>query len=168
MTVTTKTIARLLISSCILILGMAAFANAEVKVHKGAQVQLDIPSGWKVQGEKDDMVLLDPNEDLIMIVRVIETGDLKKASKDADAFMNKSVQELKWGDKPQKHDLNGMKAVVVEGNAKYKGKDVEVGALIVITPAKKAMLVFGIMDHSKSATLQPQVDALLNSIKPVN
>ena len=161
-----KTIARLLITSSILVLCLGLSAHAEVKVHPGAKVQLDIPSDWKVQGGKDDMVLLDANEDMIIILRVLDTTDLKKASKDADAFINKSVEHVKWSGKPEKHDLNGMKAVVVEGTGKYKGKDVEVGAVIIITPSKKAMLVFGVMDHAKSKTLQPQVDAFLNSIKP--
>jgi hypothetical protein len=159
-----KTIARLLLATSILT--FTSLASAEVKVHKGAKVQLDIPAEWKVQGKGDDMVLLDKNEDMIIILRVLEAKDLKEAAKAADAFMNKSVDGLKWTGKPQKHDLNGMQATVLEGTGKYKGQDVEVGALIVITPSKKAMLVFGVMDHSKSSTLQPQVDAFLPSIKP--
>ena len=153
---------------CAIFLGLSSVALADIKVHKGAQVQLDIPESWKVKGGQgsDDMILLDANEDMIIFLRVLDAKDLKQAAKDADAFIMKNVEQVKWNGKAKQDKLNGMTASVSEGTGKFKGADVELGALVVITPSKKPMLVFGVMDHSKSATLQPQINAFLASIKP--
>jgi len=151
-----------------LVMGQAA-AHADMKVHKAAKVSLDIPEGWKITAANEtDMVILEPKEEVLVILRVLEASALDKATKDVDAFIAKSVDKVKWEDKAKPTKLNGMDALALEGTGLYKGTPVDLGVLVVVTPAKKVLLVLGVMDHKSSAQHQAQVDAFVTSIKPAH
>jgi hypothetical protein len=152
--------------ACLAIVGLTASARADTKVFRAAQVQLDVRDDWKIRTGKGDLIVTDPNEELVIVVQVLEASALERAVKDADAIIKKSLDKVRWRNKPLGRDLNGMKAFVVAGTGFARASQVDIGALIVITPSNKPMLVYGVLQSSRAAQLQPQVDALVNSIRP--
>ncbi len=148
------------------LLPFAAPARADVRVHKGAQVSIDVPSTWKVQTKGSDMVIVDSKEEVLVVLRVLEAHELKGAVDKAEAYIARTVQSPKWDDKATPTQLNGMDAIALEGTGAYKGRPVDMGAVIVKTPAQKALLVVGLMDHAAAAAHQGEVEAFLHSIKP--
>ena len=144
---------------------IAGTAQAEVKTHKAAQVSLDVPAGWKGQGDENNMVLLDPKEEVMFVLRIVEGSELQKALNDADVFIAKQIEKPTWKDKKDVK-LNGMNSITREGTGTYKGKPVDVGVLVIATPSKKFLLVLALIDHSAAAAHKTEVRAFVNSIKP--
>jgi predicted Zn-dependent protease len=149
-------------------MAVGASARADTKIHKAAQVSVDVPAGWKFQAPDDNtMVLLDPKEDVLFRLIVIDAGDLEKAMKITDAQVKQVAQDVKWDDKGKPTKLNGMDAMTLEGKGTIKGKPVDLGVLIVQTPSKKVLMVLGLIDHAKMDAHKAEVQGFLGSIKPV-
>jgi hypothetical protein len=159
----------ILLTSCLVVLGAVSSAHADTKVHQAAQVQFDVRDDWKLDRAGDNLVLTDPGSNLILVVEVLEPSALDQALKQVDTLTRKYIERVRWKKKPVSRSLNSMKAVSFEGTGVIKGDKgdkVDVGALIVVTPSSKPMLVFGFMASAQAATLRPQVDAFVESIRP--
>jgi hypothetical protein len=159
-------VARWCVAICAAILAWAPRADADTKIYRAAQVQFDVRDDWKTDTANDIVFVTDPKETVILVVQVLESSRLEKAIKDADTILKKYITAVHWHKKPTSRNLNGMKALAFDGSGVVKGDKVDIGALIVTTPSSKPMFIFGFQASSQSATLQPQVNALVESIRP--
>lgn len=141
-------------------------ARADTRVYQAAQVELDLPSGWNVENRDDGMMLAAPDKAGFVIVRVLAASQLEQAIKEADAALKKVVERVQWGAHPTRRTVNGMKAIVLAGTASDKGLRLDVGAVIVATPASQVMLVLDFVDHGRAGAVQPAVDQLVSGIRP--
>jgi predicted Zn-dependent protease len=148
-------------------LAAASLASAEVKTHPTAKVQMDVPAGWKLSGTPDQSSLVDPKDEVGFVLLVLDAADLKKAADELDARLAKMAKDVKWADKTKQVQLNGMDAVANKGTATINGKAADIAVLIVKTPSGKMLLVFGGVDSAKKAVHKAEVEAFINSIKPV-
>jgi len=151
------------------ILALCLFAStafAEQHVHSKAKVSVDVPSGWKMDGGEDHMTVMDAKGEVAFFLMVMEASDLEHAAKAIDKEVGKAVKNVKWEGEPSELKLNGMDAMALEGTGKVDSQAVDLGVLIVVTPAKKVLLVLGAVDHEKSDAHEADVKAFLNSIKP--
>jgi len=145
----------------------AAEARAEVKVHKAAQVSIDIPTGWSMQApDEQTLILMDPKQDVLIRLAVVEAADAEKAVNVTDAQVKQFVQDVKWGDKAKPTELNGLKGLRLKGEGKIQGKPVDLGVLILGTPSKKVLLVLALIDHATVAAHDAEITGFINSIKP--
>lgn len=149
-------------------LGLSAPVRAETKVYPEARVQFDVRDDWKVEhtGESN-LVVSDPTGGVVLGVEILEAGELTSAIQRADGVVKRYADHVQWRKKPVSRDLHGMKALSFAGTARYKNSKIDIGALIVTTPANTPLLVFGLIDSTRAAALQPQIDALVNSIQPM-
>jgi len=145
----------------------AAPAHAETRTHEGAKVTLDVPSGWKVETDGDSMTINDPKEEVAFFLHVLDVDALDKAVDALDKEVGKSFQNVKWEDEPSEQKINGMDSLILEGTAKIDGKPVDIGVLLVATPAKKILLVLGAVEHDKAKKHDKDVEHFLTSIKPM-
>jgi predicted Zn-dependent protease len=150
-----------------LVASTSTSASAEVRNHDKAKVSIDVPTGWKIDAGEDHMTIMDPKEEVAFFMMVMEADDLDEAAKALDSEVNKAVKSVKWEGEPSELKLNGMDAIAVEGAGKIDGQAVDLGVLIVVTPAHKALLVLGAVESSKSKAHEKDVEKLLNSIKPL-
>ena len=157
----------LMLALAVLALG-ALPAFAEVKTHPGAKVSLDVPAGWKMDSHGDNaMTIMEPNGDVTFFLVVLDQGDIQKAATALDKEVAKIATDVKWAsEKPASQKLNGMDALYNKATAKIKGKDAELGVILVKTPTGKALLILGGIDASKKDAHKDEVKKFIESIKP--
>lgn len=152
------------------IIGLAftsSAALADQQVNKLANVSLDIPHDWKVTQEGPNEVLyLDPTNEAFVTLTVSEGADLKAVGDSMDAQLQKAATEIKWGGQ-EKVTLNGMSGVGIKGTAKVSDKPVKIAALILLSPNKHGVILFGMVQTAAEAKHKDQMKAIVNSLKPI-
>ncbi len=144
----------------------AGQAWAKVHTHVEAKISVDVPKSWKVDLEEDVMVIHDQKQEIAFLLVVLDAKDLDDATKELDEEVGKTVKNLKWDGDAQETKLNGMDAVSVDGKGNVEGTSVDVGVLIVSTPAKKFLLVLGLVQSDKLKAHEKEVERFLKSIRP--
>jgi predicted Zn-dependent protease len=148
--------------------GFSSLAYADVKPHKVAQISVDVPTGWRTQApDENTMVVVDPKEELAFRMMILDEGNLEASLKKANEKIQKTFQDVKCPADMKPTKLNGMDAATQECTASLGGKPVDLGVLLVRTPAKKILMVVAIADHSKIDARQAEITAFLRSIKPL-
>lgn len=147
----------------------AAFAttsHADKRTHAAAKVSIDVPDGWKIDAEEDNMTITDAADECAIFFIVLETDDLHKALDAIDSELSKVAKNIKWEDKPSELKLNGMDAIALDGKGKIDGTDADMGVMLINTPADKILLVLGAVESAKSSKHEADVEKILKSIKP--
>jgi predicted Zn-dependent protease len=148
--------------------GISSLAYAEVKPHKAAQISVDVPTGWKTQApDENTMVVVDPKEELAFRMMILDEGELPASLKKANDKIQKQFPDVKCAADMKPTKLNGMDAATQDCTASLGGKPVDLGVLLVRTPAKKILMVVAIADHSKIDARRGDINAFLLSIKPL-
>jgi hypothetical protein len=151
----------------VLVTASVSPALAEVKTHPTAKVEIDVPTGWKMNGNGDVMTIVDPTNEIGMILVVTETKDVDKVVANLDQRLAKVATDIKWANpKPEKTTLNGMPALTNRGQGKVNGKDANLGLILVRTPAEKALLVVAAVESAKYDGHKAEIQKLIGSIKP--
>lgn len=159
-----KTIALLPLAALVL---AATPAAAETKTHSKAKIQLDVPTGWKMNTQGDVMTVADPTDELGFIFIVTEATELKKVVANIDKELAKVASDITWKKKnPEPLKLNGMDALANKGKGKVGGKDADLMLLLVRTPADKVLLIVGAVDSAKKDAHKAEVQTFVASIKP--
>jgi predicted Zn-dependent protease len=148
--------------------GFSSIAYADVKPHKVAQISVDIPTGWRTQApDENTMVVVDPKEEVAFRMMILEEGDVQASLKKANEKIQKTFQDVKCPADLKPTKLNGMDAATQDCTASLGGKPVDLGLLLVRTPAKKILMVLAIIDHSKLEARKAEATAFLLSVKPL-
>src|ERR1041385_8377792 len=145
---------------------VAAPASAEIKRHPTAKVEIDIPTGWNMQTpDKDVMFVTDPAQDVFAFFIVTDAKDVQKALQTLDEKLKGTLTDVKWAfSEPKKDKLNGMDAMYNKGEGKVKGKPVNLGLVLVHTPADKVLSVVAGVDSTKKEAHKAEIDKLIGSI----
>lgn len=147
----------------------AAPAAAETKTHSAAKIQMDVPSGWKVQSKGDVMSVADPTDELGFIFIITDAKDLDSVVAKLDKEVAKVASDITWKKKkPEPLTLNGMKALGNKGTGKVAGKSADLALLLVRTPADKVLLILGAVESSRKDAHRAEVQQFIASIKPAS
>jgi hypothetical protein len=157
---------RIALAVAVVLLARAPGVRAEVRVHEAAHVSIDVPKDWKTEVDNDTMTITDPKEEVAFFLMILDAGDIQKALDAIDSEVSKSFKGVKWENEPKTHKLNGMDAIGLDGLATVDGKPVELGVLLVATPAKKVLMVLGAIEKDKTKQHEKTVEKFIASIKP--
>jgi hypothetical protein len=150
-----------------LLVFVAAPARADLKTHKSAQVQFWVPDDWKLEGEEaNQLTVTDPKGQVGLLFFIKDGKDIKAALAALDEVIAKIATDVKVTNQ-QKTTLNGMEAVIVDGTGKAEGKPIELSVLVVKTPAKKYLAVFGVIEPAVKKKHEANLVKILGSLKPV-
>jgi len=67
---------------------------------------------------------------------------------------------------PEQTEINGMKAIAIDGKGKAEGQPVDVSIAVIATPAGKALVIVGLAQSRKLKKHEKTVTKILASIKP--
>lgn len=148
-----------------LTLGLCASAFADTKVHPSGGVSIDVPESWSSSVDGDVLVIQADDDTVGLMLAVLDAGDLDAALDAVDEEIGKHVTGLELGE-PEKSEINGMAALLVDGKGKANGADVEVGVAIVEAPSGKVVLLFGMAASESLAKHEAAVAGIIGSIKP--
>jgi hypothetical protein len=145
---------------------VAGPAAADTKTHKASQISFWLPDDWTVEGEdRDQLEVSDPKGQVALLFMIRDAKDMKGALDAIDKVIATIATDVKVG-KATKTKLNGMEAAVVDATGKTEGKAVELSVLILKTPAKKFLTVFGVLETSVKKQHEPALVKILASLKP--
>ncbi|HEU0029129.1 MAG TPA: hypothetical protein VFQ53_00760 [Kofleriaceae bacterium] len=159
-----KKILSILVLASLCLLAGPSFAGT--KTHRASQIQFWVPDNWQVEGEdRDQLQASDPKGEVSLLFMVRDAKDMKAALAAIDDTIAKVATDVKAGT-PEKITLNGMEAVVVDATGKAEGKPVELSVLLVKTPAKKYLTVFGVLEADHKKAHEANLTKILQSLQP--
>lgn len=143
-------------------------AYAETKTHKPSQVSFWVPDDWTVEGEdQDQLQASDPNGQASLLFMVRDAKDMKAALAAIDQTIAKVATDVKPSGPATKVNINGMETSVIDATGKMDGKAVELSILIIKTPAKKFLTIFGVLEADQKKTHEANLRKIIASLKPV-
>lgn len=146
---------------------VAAPALAETFTHKVAKVTFEIPDNWKSKGDGDSLTVMDKKEDTAVAFVLVDSEDLKTASKRLDKNLSKKIKNLTWK-KEEKVNINGMKGIALEGDGESEGKNIDLAVIVLDTPnPDKDLFVIAIAEDAVLAQHKAEIKGIFNSIKPM-
>jgi hypothetical protein len=150
-----------------IVMTWCAVAQAEVRTSKAAKVSIDIPAAWKMDVKDDLMRGESADKAVALMFWVVESGDVKEATKKLDHELYQAIAKLKW-EAPRKATINGLTAAYVDGHGYSVNKIVDLQVVVVgPTPSKKGVIVVAAVDHMKLEGHTAELDAIFKSLRPV-
>jgi hypothetical protein len=157
---------RIILAFCLVAAAIATPAVAGTRDHRSAHVTFWLPDNWTVEGEEaNQLTASDPKGEVALMFMLNDRKDMKAAITALDDVIAKVATDVKMG-APQKVDINGMEASVVDATGKADGKRVELSVMIVKAPRGKFLLVFGMLESRVKKTHEAVLTKILTSLKP--
>jgi hypothetical protein len=146
---------------------IAVPALAETLTHKVAKVSIGVPANWHSSKDGDVLTLSDKNDDVAASFVVVDSGSIKKAAKAAGKELAKKIKDLKLG-KEEKININGMEGVMVDGDGRLNGKDIDLAIIVIDTPNDdKDLMIIALGEDEKIAKHKKEIKYLFDHIEPL-
>ena len=147
---------------------MTAGAQAKTYPHEGAQVQIDIPDGWKVDSKKDEMEAHSKDDKLALFFAVFPATKVDKAMGEIEKEIKSHVTDLKENDDLKKIEHEGMVGAAMTATGKVEGEAVTIGVVMFETKAKKVVFMMAFAkssDWEKKGRIAEKVFKTLRPLK---
>jgi predicted Zn-dependent protease len=152
-----------------LLLGMNLFiapAQAEWISHQEANVQLNVPNGWKQDTSEDGILIIGPQDESLMVMFwVLDGEDMEAVLAAFEPEFEKIVTNIKYTKTPESFTINGMKAIYVEGTGQVEGEPAEFEVAIII--AAKPLIVVSIAQKGAFLKHQSNLTKMVKSIQAI-
>lgn len=147
----------------------AGVARAEVHKNGKGKVSVDIPSSWKVKNEKGGLLVGESKDDAVgLLFWVVDKGDADEAIKLLDKALEGKLTDVKWPNRPEKADINGLRGIKNVGTAVVNGKQAYIMVAVVgPTPTKKGVIIFGAIEQSKLTEHKAELSNIFESLAPI-
>src|SRR4051812_33052406 len=129
----------------------AAVVCAEDIVHKPSGLKFELPKGWKIKTDGDDIELLDPEDGFGIELAVAGKDDLDAILKEIDKQIEKEIKDFKVKGEPQKSEAGGLTHIFLAGSGKHDGKETHV-MVDIVTGGKKTVVLTAWGHIEKEAT----------------
>jgi hypothetical protein len=148
------------------LVSFAGAASAEVLVHAGAKVQINVPKGWNQKQDGDVLAINSPDKAVSVVFVVLEQKDAEKAFALMDKSVENAVGEVEWehDGKAVDEDINGMPTSEWNGSAKHGSVYVDV--LSIDTPADKNLGVYWFTAAAAEKKYQAEINTIVKGLKP--
>jgi predicted Zn-dependent protease len=130
-----------------------------------AGVLVRVPAGWRISRTPDTMSLTSPDEAVLMMLVVVEAGELNVALRAMDQTLANYLTDAEIRN-THETSLNGMRAIVADGHGAMDGERVEVGIALALSPIGKVLIVLGFARQSAAPETQGEVQNIIRSIRP--
>lgn len=151
--------------SVVVLSAVAAFAGPTT--FPRAKVMIDAPTGWTTTIKPEQVLVADAPGDVAASFVVVPTGAIDAASEAANKSLATTITGIKTKE-TTKTTINGMKAVIVGGDGRLNGVDVDWMVAILDTPVTdKDLMVIVIAEDAKLAAHKPEVQYLFQHIRPM-
>lgn len=155
-----------LVIALLLLAVSAGAAHARDHKYADAKVAFWYPDKWEATTEDGALVVNEPAGEVSLVFSVIAAKDLETALGKLDGEIARWVKDLKASGDPEEVEINGMKAVAIDGKGKAEGQPVDVSIAVIATPSGKALVIVGLAQSKKLKKHEKTVTKILASIKP--
>ena len=146
---------------------VTASAFAGTKTHKSAKVSFWLPDEWKVVEEKANLIAVtDKKEEVGLLFMVARAKDMKSVANEIDKVLADTAEDIET--QPAENvTINGMDGSLVDATGTVDGKPVGISVLVIKTPAKKFLMVLGMVQSDKLARHEANLERIFQSLKPL-
>lgn len=126
---------------------------------------ISFPDGWKVEAGDDSVSASSADELVNMQLNSLDAAELDSAIKDAKEGMAEEIKGIQWSE-PEKGDVNGLKATVVNGEVTIEGVKMAINCLVFEPEgADNFFMLFNIIPFEALKTHGEAVNKVMQSIK---
>ena len=162
-----RTLRRISTVTLLALTAAASTAAAKPAVSKTGQVQVDLPDAWNAAAQGDTLLIAgDKNKEVVVVFMVLPEQETDKALAALEAKLGKDIKNEKWN-AAQAVSLNGLSGASIDGTADVKGKPCAVAAMVLHTPNKHDVVVFGAVQSAKEAAHHDELVGILKSLRPL-
>ncbi len=129
-----------------------------------AGLQLDLPDGWKAEIDGDLLTMSTKDEDIAITAWSVQNKEFDAAADALGTELEKVVKSCKVEGDPKPMEINGLKAVGLEGTGKIKGVDIKWLVLMVKAKTPVFFLAFAVPESLDKHS--DQVMGIFQSIRP--
>jgi hypothetical protein len=143
-------------------------AAADTITHKSAQVKMELPDGWKSERDGETLTLSDKAGDVGISMVTVDDTYIHDAIKNVKKALKDKISKLTFTE-PKKQDINGMNALVFDGDGFLGDTNVDLAIVVLDAPPKdKDLLIIAIAADEALAKHKHEIIGIFDSIKPAH
>jgi hypothetical protein len=150
-----------------ILVSLAASAAAETTKISKAKVSIWFPDTWSMEKQAEMLVISDPAEEVGLMFITVPARKLDDVLNELDKQIAQFATDVTLVGKPERTQLNGMNAVLVDGKGKAEGKSVGLSVVVVERPGRQALVVLGAIESSKLKKHEKTLLKVIQSLRPM-
>jgi hypothetical protein len=153
---------------CVILLYVSfSLIYAEEMVNETARISIWYPDNWTVESDEDNVMIADPDEEVIFVYMLVESDEVEDALAALDKELLSVVSDVKNVGEVEEDMLNGMNCLFMEAQGSIDKVGVDIGIFMVVTPAKKILIVMGIVQTAAYEKHEETIDKIIQGIQPL-
>lgn len=145
----------------------AASANPNLVVIQEANVQFEIPLGWRTESHKDATQITSPDGGVSIIIGLAVNDNTETMIVGLKEYLKKDYQNFKAGNDLQKETINDLRAIIENGSGETSEGIMEWN-IVVLLGGKRPIFAFTVAEQKAFRNSQGDYIKLVQSIKKVN
>ena len=145
----------------------AAPVNPNQIVIREADVQYEIPPGWRTEPHKDALQITSPDGGVSIIIGLAVNDNTEAMIAGLKEYLKKDYQNFKAGSDLQKENINDLRAVIENGSGETSEGVMEWN-IVVLMGGKRPVIAFTVAEQKAFRNSQGDYIKLVQSIKKVN
>jgi predicted Zn-dependent protease len=142
-------------------------AKANQIVIQEADVQYEIPLGWRTEPHKDALQITSPDGGVSIIIGLAVNDNTEAMIAGLKEYLKKDYQNFKAGSDLQKENINDLRAVIENGSGETSEGVMEWN-IVVLLGGKRPIIAFTVAEQKAFRNSQGDYIKLVQSIKRVD
>lgn len=145
----------------------ASPAKANQITIQEADVQYEIPPGWRTEPHKDALQITSPDGGVSIIIGLAVNDNTEAMIAGLKEYLKKDYQNFKVGSDLQKENINDLRAVIENGSGETSEGVMEWN-IVVLIGGKRPVIAFTVAEQKAFRNSQGDYIKLVQSIKKIN
>ena len=145
----------------------AAPANPNVVVIQEADIQYEIPLGWRTQPHKDALQITSPDGGVSIIIGLVVNDNTEAMIAGLKDYLKQDYQNFKAGNDLQKESINDLRAMIENGSGETSEGVMEWN-IVLLLGGKRPVIAFTVAEQKAFRNSQGDYIKLVQSIKKLN
>ncbi len=142
-------------------------ANLDQVVIQEADIQYEIPLGWRTESLKDARQITSPDGGVSIIICLAVNDNTEAMIAGLKEYLKKDYENFKAGSDLQKENINDLRAVIENGSGETSEGTMEWNIVLLIG-GKRPIIAFTVAEQKAFRNSQGDYIKLVQSIKKVN
>ena len=142
-------------------------ANPNQVVIQEADIQYEIPLGWRTQSLKDARQITSPDGGVSIIIGLAVNDNTEAMIAGLKEYLKKDYENFKAGSDLQKENINDLRAVIENGSGETSEGIMEWN-IVLLLGGKRPVIAFTVAEQKAFRNSQGDYIKLVQSIKKVN
>ena len=145
----------------------AAASTSPVVVIKEANIQYEIPAGWRTEQHTDATQITSPDGGVSIIIGLAVNDNTEAMIVGLKDYLKQDYTNFKVGGDLQKESINDLRALIENGSGETSEGLMEWN-IVVLIGGKRPLIAFTVAEQKAFKTSQADYIKLVQSIKKVN